>query len=148
MSSILEWSCWQNIDVKKIVSLNFYEQGCNLAETLRCFGWTERLVFYCRTTSASTGPRTPRRTCCPLDRRFRIVGSPVLERFPAHVITGVQHHPDRSLVLGQVEPTKPESEDASGKCSQERLSRGTVTSTMRRAAHTSGCVGQHILHNA
>ena len=26
---------------------------------------TERLVFYCRTTSASTAPRTPRRTCCP-----------------------------------------------------------------------------------
>jgi len=25
----------------------------------------ERLVFYCRTTSASTAPRTPRRTCCP-----------------------------------------------------------------------------------
>ena len=25
----------------------------------------ERLVFYCRTTSASTTPRTPRRTCCP-----------------------------------------------------------------------------------
>ena len=24
-----------------------------------------RLVFYCRTTSASTAPRTPRRTCCP-----------------------------------------------------------------------------------
>jgi len=23
------------------------------------------LVFYCRTTSASTAPRTPRRTCCP-----------------------------------------------------------------------------------
>ena len=27
----------------------------------------------------------------------------------------------------------------SGKCSQERLTRGTVTSTMRRAAHPSGC---------
>ena len=27
----------------------------------------------------------------------------------------------------------------SGKCSQERLSRGTVTSTMRKAAHPSGC---------
>ena len=26
----------------------------------------------------------------------------------------------------------------SGKCSQERLTRGTVTSTMRRAAHPSG----------
>ena len=26
-----------------------------------------------------------------------------------------------------------------GKCSQERLTRGTVTSTMRRAAHPSGC---------
>ena len=25
----------------------------------------QRLVFYCRTTSASTAPRTPRRTCCP-----------------------------------------------------------------------------------
>ena len=25
----------------------------------------ERLVSYCRTTSASTAPRTPRRTCCP-----------------------------------------------------------------------------------
>ena len=25
----------------------------------------ERLVFSCRTTSASTAPRTPRRTCCP-----------------------------------------------------------------------------------
>ena len=25
----------------------------------------ERLVFYCRTTSACTAPRTPRRTCCP-----------------------------------------------------------------------------------
>ena len=25
----------------------------------------ERLVVYCRTTSASTAPRTPRRTCCP-----------------------------------------------------------------------------------
>ena len=25
----------------------------------------ERLVFYCRTTSANTAPRTPRRTCCP-----------------------------------------------------------------------------------
>jgi len=25
----------------------------------------ERLVFYCRTTSASTALRTPRRTCCP-----------------------------------------------------------------------------------
>jgi len=25
----------------------------------------ERLVFYCRTTSASTAPGTPRRTCCP-----------------------------------------------------------------------------------
>ena len=25
----------------------------------------ERLVLYCRTTSASTAPRTPRRTCCP-----------------------------------------------------------------------------------
>ena len=29
----------------------------------------------------------------------------------------------------------------SGKCSQERLTRGTVTSTMRRAAHPSGCAG-------
>ena len=28
----------------------------------------------------------------------------------------------------------------SGKCSQERLARGTVTSTTRRAAHPSGCV--------
>ena len=28
----------------------------------------------------------------------------------------------------------------SGKCSQERLTRGTVTSTMLRAAHPSGCV--------
>jgi len=27
----------------------------------------------------------------------------------------------------------------SGKCLQERLTRGTVTSTMRRAAHPSGC---------
>ena len=27
----------------------------------------------------------------------------------------------------------------SGKCSQERLARGTVTSTMRRAAYPSGC---------
>ena len=27
----------------------------------------------------------------------------------------------------------------SGKCSQQRLTRGTVTSTMRRAAHPSGC---------
>ena len=27
----------------------------------------------------------------------------------------------------------------SGKCSQERLTRGTVTSTMRKAAHPSGC---------
>jgi len=27
----------------------------------------------------------------------------------------------------------------SGKCSQERLTRGTVTSAMRRAAHPSGC---------
>jgi len=27
----------------------------------------------------------------------------------------------------------------SGKCSQERLTQGTVTSTMRRAAHPSGC---------
>jgi hypothetical protein len=27
----------------------------------------------------------------------------------------------------------------SGKCSQERLTRRTVTSTMRRAAHPSGC---------
>ena len=27
----------------------------------------------------------------------------------------------------------------SGKCSQERLTRGTVTITMRRAAHPSGC---------
>ena len=27
----------------------------------------------------------------------------------------------------------------SGKCSQERLTRGTVTSTMRRAAHPPGC---------
>ena len=26
-----------------------------------------------------------------------------------------------------------------GKCSQERLTRGTVTSTMRKAAHPSGC---------
>ena len=26
---------------------------------------TERLVFSCRTTSASTAPRTPRRMCCP-----------------------------------------------------------------------------------
>ena len=25
----------------------------------------ERLVFYCRSTSASTAPRTPRRKCCP-----------------------------------------------------------------------------------
>ena len=25
----------------------------------------ERLVLYCRTTSASTAPRPPRRTCCP-----------------------------------------------------------------------------------
>jgi len=25
----------------------------------------ERLEIYCRTTSASTAPRTPRRTCCP-----------------------------------------------------------------------------------
>ena len=25
----------------------------------------EKLVFRCRTTSASTAPRTPRRTCCP-----------------------------------------------------------------------------------
>ncbi|KAJ1476006.1 quinon protein alcohol dehydrogenase-like superfamily [Baffinella frigidus] len=25
----------------------------------------ERLVFYCRTTSARTSPHTPRRTCCP-----------------------------------------------------------------------------------
>ena len=25
----------------------------------------ERLLCYCRTTSASTAPRTPRRTCCP-----------------------------------------------------------------------------------
>ena len=25
----------------------------------------ERLVFYCRTISASTAPLTPRRTCCP-----------------------------------------------------------------------------------
>ena len=25
----------------------------------------ERPVFYCRTTSASTAPRTPRRMCCP-----------------------------------------------------------------------------------
>ena len=25
----------------------------------------ERLVFYCRTTSASTAPHTPRRTCRP-----------------------------------------------------------------------------------
>ena len=25
----------------------------------------ERLAFHCRTTSASTAPRTPRRTCCP-----------------------------------------------------------------------------------
>ena len=27
--------------------------------------WRERLVFYRRTTRASTAPRTPRRTCCP-----------------------------------------------------------------------------------
>ena len=27
----------------------------------------------------------------------------------------------------------------SGKCSQERLTRGTITSTMCRAAHSSGC---------
>ena len=25
----------------------------------------ERLIFYCRTTNASTALRTPRRTCCP-----------------------------------------------------------------------------------
>ena len=25
----------------------------------------ERLIFYCRTTNASTAPRTPRKTCCP-----------------------------------------------------------------------------------
>ena len=30
-----------------------------------CLSSSERLVFYCRTTSASTAPRTPRRTCCP-----------------------------------------------------------------------------------
>jgi len=31
----------------------------------RRFEALERLVLYCRTTSASTAPRTPRRTCCP-----------------------------------------------------------------------------------
>jgi len=28
-------------------------------------GQVERLVSYCRTTRASTAPRTPQRTCCP-----------------------------------------------------------------------------------
>ena len=35
--------------------------GSNVCRVLR----KERLVFYCQTTSASTAPRTPRRTCCP-----------------------------------------------------------------------------------
>jgi len=38
---------------------------CLGEHTYHLRGPGERLVFYCRTTSASTAPRTPRRTCCP-----------------------------------------------------------------------------------
>ena len=36
-------------------------------------------------------------------------------------------------------PSRRWRSNPSGKCPQERLIRGTVTSTMRRAAHPSGC---------
>jgi len=43
------------------------EEGVGRAELggVVLLGALERLVFYCRTTSASTAPCTPRRMCCP-----------------------------------------------------------------------------------
>ena len=49
----------------------------------------QRLVFYCRTTSASTAPCTSRRTCCP----YAYVLITVLDVVPARDMPRDRQHP-------------------------------------------------------
>ena len=52
----------------------------------------------------------------------------------------ILQEPFSSLLAERMKPWRRRwRSNPSGKCSQERLTRGTVTSTMCRAAHPSGC---------
>ena len=75
-------------------------------------------------------------------RRFSHVGP--RERESALVTDHSQHGHNVSLSTPEYKKKLNYScrrwrSNPSGKCSQERLTRGLVTSTMRRAAHPSGC---------